>query len=174
MSGVAEFLQQYGGPMLPIVAFEQIGATIAGTILYTPIRDEQTVDGGGVQPVLKISVEAGQGTNITAGKAGERRAVQQGEHVSIWIKPGAQTAALFEACARAGVLEPERGGQLAMRYTADGQRSPGKSPPKQYQCRYEAPVHTNSVDDLLDGSQSTTAGDPPLQTSTTTALDELF
>lgn len=174
MSSVQDFMQQYGGPMLPIVAFEEIGATISGRIIYTPITDMQTVDGGGTQPVLKISIEAGEGTNITAGKAGERHRVQLGEAVSVWIKPGAQTAALFAACAAVGALEPKTGGVLKMRYTGDGVRSPGKSAPKQYLCRYELPADVINAGDPFDGSQSTTAGADRTPAAATTQLDELF
>lgn len=148
MNEATEFLSEYGGPMLPIVAFEQIGNTVRGKILTTPRVKTQTMDNV-EQKVLAISLEVIDGTNIPCGKAGERRPAQVGEHVALWIKAGGMASALGDAVNRTGGGDIAVGGTLAMRYTGDGQRSGSKSPPKQYQAAYTPPVQSVGLDDLL-------------------------
>lgn len=157
MSNADRWLQENGGEVHPACAFEAIGQVIVGRVIDTPRIIETTMDGRTTENYV-VAVEVLTGTSIPAGKAGERRAAQVGEKVSIWIKPGNMAAALRTAVSRAGANGVAIGGTLAVKYAGDGERSPGKSPPKLYSAKYEAPAVSVPVpDDLASNIQPNSA-----------------
>lgn len=173
MNEANDFLNEYGGPMLPIVAFEQIGNIIVGKIVGTARVRTQTQDGGVESKVLAIPLEVVDGSSIPCGKAGDRRPAQRGEQVALWVKAGGMASALQDALNKVHAPGLSVGGTLAMKYTGDGARSPGKSPPKQYLAQYLPPVASVGLDDLLPAG-GPTAGNAGDVASPPVTQEELF
>lgn len=153
-----QWLRDNGANTYPACAFEAIGATIVGRVIDTPRVVTTTMDGA-QQESYVIGVEVLDNTNINIGKAGERRPAAVGDEAAIWVKRGGMANALQAAVFNAGAQGVAVGGTIAIRYTGDGQRSPGKSPPKQYQCQYAPPVAQVSVADLFPTTPNTS---PPM------------
>ena len=142
--------QNSGGSGNPAVAFEEIGATIVGCIVDEPRVVESEFEGK-TSESLVIDLEALAGTSIRAGKVDEREAVQPGATVAVWIKAGAMARAVMEACRKAGTDGVAEGGVLALQYTANGERKPGKNPPKLYAAEYQAPTPVTKIGGSLLG-----------------------
>jgi len=135
--------QNSGGNGNPGVAFDQIGATIVGTIAGEP-REVDTEYGSR----LAIELVATDKANCTAGEG--REAVKAGDEVTLWLKPGAMARAVRDALAEASAPGLAEGGTLAVSYSADGERTkPGFNPPKLYTAQYVAPTPAVAVGDSL-------------------------
>jgi hypothetical protein len=145
--------QNSGGSGNPAVAFEAIGATIVGRITDEPRVVESEFEGK-TSESLVIDLEVMPGTNIRAGKVDERDVVQPGATVSVWLKAGAMARAVMEACRKAGTEGLAEGGILALQYTANGERKPGKNPPKLYAAEYQKPTPVVAVGGSLLGGAS--------------------
>lgn len=148
MSDSQNWLRQNSGAGHPAVAFEEIGATIAGKIVETPRVVSSDFDGRTTESLV-VAVEATDGTTIRAGKADARVPVETGDVVSIWIKAGAMATAVQKAISEAKADGLSEGGTLAVQYTNDGERKPGKNPPKLYAAQYKAPVASVSLSGLV-------------------------
>lgn len=148
---MSSWLQRNGSGGHPAVAFEEIGATIVGTITAEPREVRQVFDGQ-EQESLAVNLSAIAGSSIKAGKSGERQAVQPGDDVTLYIKPGAMARAVMEACRIAKTEGIAEGGTLAVKYIADGERKPGKNPPKLYAAEYKPPVVTVGLGASLIGT----------------------
>lgn len=131
-----------GGSGNPGVAFDQIGATIVGTIAGEP-REVETQHGSR----LVVELVATDKSTCTAGE--NRDAVKAGDEVTLWLKPGAMARAVRDALAEAKAAGLQEGGTLAVSYTGDGERKPGKNPPKLYTAQYVAPTPAVAVGDSL-------------------------
>lgn len=132
-----------GGSGNPGVAFDEIGAKVKGTIVGEP-RQVDTEYG----ERLVIELVAAEG--CTATKGPDRDPIAKGDETTLWVKPGAMARALKEALVEAGAPGLEEGATLALAYTADGEKKPGKNPPKLYKAAYERPKTAVAIgDDLL-------------------------
>lgn len=132
-----------GGSGNPGVAFDDIGAKIKGTIVGEP-RQVDTQYG----ERLVIELIAADGSTATAGE--HRTPIAAGDEVTLWVKPGAMARAIKDALVKANAPGLEDGATLAVAYSADGERKPGKNPPKLYVAAYERPKAAVAVgDDLL-------------------------
>jgi hypothetical protein len=145
--------QNSGGSGNPAVAFETIGATIVVKITDEPRVVESEFEGKASESLV-VDGTSMPGTNIRAGKVDERDTVAVGSDVSIWIKGGAMARAVMEACRKAGTEGLAEGGILAIQYSADGPRKPGKNPPKLYAAEYSAPTPVVALGGSLLGNQS--------------------
>lgn len=132
-----------GGSGNPGVAFDTIGAKVKGRIAAEP-RQVETQYG----ERLVIELVALDGCTATVGET--RSAINTGDQVTLWVKPGAMARAIREAIIAAGSTGLEEGATLALAYIGDGDRKPGKNPPKLYKAAYEAARPAVSIsDDLL-------------------------
>lgn len=132
-----------GGSGNPGVAFDEIGAKVKGTIVGEP-RQVDTQYG----ERLVIELVATDGCTATAGE--NRAPIAAGDEVTLWVKPGAMARALKDALVKVNAPGLEDGAILALAYTADGERKPGKNPPKLYAAAYERPKAAVGIgDDLL-------------------------
>ena len=121
-----------GGDSNPGVAFDDIGAKIVGVINTAPaIVDTQY----GERMVMDLIAD--KASECTAGP--DRNVVNAGDVVTLWIKPGAMTRAIKEALVNAGAGDPEVGGIIAVKYTGDGEKKPGRNAPKLYKATYQKP-----------------------------------
>lgn len=143
-----DWLRQNSGSSYPAVAFETVGAVIAGKIIETPRVVDSEFDGKSTQSLV-VAVEATEGTTIRSGKADSRVDTAVGDKVSIWIKAGAMATAVQKALSAASATGLQEGGTLAVQYTGDGERKPGKNPPKLYAAQYKAPVASVSLAGLV-------------------------
>lgn len=131
-----------GGSGFPGVAFEAIGATIVGRIAADP-RPVDTQYG----ERLVIDLEADARSTATVGD--DRHRPDQGEMVTLWIKPGAQARALRDALAAAKVEGLRVGDTLAVSYHADGDKKPGMNAAKLYRAEYSAAAPAVAVSESL-------------------------
>lgn len=119
----------------PGVAFDVVGAEVAGVITAPP-KEVETQYGSR----LVIEIEAAGGCTATAGE--DRKPIAAGDPVTIWLKPGAMASAVRNALRDEGVDGLAVGGRIAVTYAGDGERKPGKNPPKLYAAAYAAPKPT--------------------------------
>lgn len=132
-----------GGSGNPGVAFDDIGAKVKGTIAAEP-RQVDTQYG----ERLVIELIAADGCTATAGE--NRAPITAGDEITLWVKPGAMARAIKEAIDNADAKGLEEGATIAVQYTGDGEKKPGKNPPKLYKAAYERPKAAVPVgDDLL-------------------------
>lgn len=157
-----QWLRDNGGPTYPACAFDAIGATIVGKVIDAPRIVTTNMDGAEQQSYV-IGVEVMAGTIINIGKTGERRPAAVGDEASIWVKRGNMSAELQTAVVRAGAQGVAVGGTVAIKYIGDGQRSPGKSPPKLYQCQYAPPVAQVALTDLIPNATAPAYPSAPVQ-----------
>jgi hypothetical protein len=147
MSEQSSWFKKSAGKFCPSVTFEEIGATIVGTIIDEPrilvTKDDDNKD---VENLI-VNLETMPGTKIRTGKKGERVDVMPGDQVSVWLKPGQIARAVAEALSVAKADGLAEGGTLAIQYYAVGPQpaNPKLSPPKLYNCEYKAPVNTVSI-----------------------------
>jgi hypothetical protein len=143
MSEQSSWFKKSAGKFCPSVTFEEIGATIVGTIIDEPRIITTNDDGKDVENLI-VNLEAMHGTKIRSGKKGERVDVMPGDQVSVWLKPGQIARAVAEALSVAKADGLAEGGVLAIQFYAKGPqpKDPKLSPPNLYNCEYKAPVVT--------------------------------
>lgn len=141
MNPAEEWRQQRSGAMYPAVAFERPGYIIKGKVAELPrLVTTPSMNGSGDEETYVVAVDVLDGSQVLAGKSGERKPAQPGERVSIWFRSGAILNALSQAISRANAQGLAVGGMLAVRREADGQGKPGLTPPHMYTVQYIAPV----------------------------------
>ena len=134
--------QNSGGSGAPGVAFKQQGAKIIGKISADARKVETEF---GDRLVIDLIVAAGSTATL-----GDGSPVNEGDDVTLWVKPGAMAQALKGACTTAGVSGISVGDTLAFAYTGDGhQPKAGFNAPKQYACKVQPAVGIVGVDDLI-------------------------
>ena len=155
MSDTQGFFRRNAGNFYPAVAFEQIGATIVGTIIDEPRIVVTKDDDRNDVENLVVNLEAVAGTAIRSGKVDEGRAdVKPGDQVSLWIKAGGIARAVDTAIKAAKVAGLAEGGTLAVQYTGNGTPTKaGYTAPKLYSAEYSAPRPTVGMGGLI-GNQS--------------------
>jgi len=130
--------------------FDRVGATIAGQIVGSPrVVDFDDIDTGEKVEKLVLNV-ADQATAKTW---------------AVWAS-GRMAGAIAKALRASGARRLEDGGTIAIRYTADGERSkPQFSPPKLYDAHYTPPAAGVSADQLanLTGGTPQQPTPPPQQ-----------
>lgn len=124
------------------VAFDTIGQKVVGTIVGTP-RAKETQYGNR----LLVDLVAKEGCTAVAGE--QRAPIAAGDEVCLFVKPGAMARAIKDAIAAVGAAGLQDGGTLAVAYSSDGERKPGKNPPKLYTAQYVAPVAAVAVTESL-------------------------
>lgn len=128
-----EFLDNYagGGDRYPAFKFENVGDTVRGVIVERP-RVVDVDNNGKAEKRMVVAVTQ-----------------DDGETVSIWVKPGFSAAAVKEALTAAGADGLVEGGTFAMKL--DELRDTGKpSPAKVFKASYKPPAPSGvGVDDLF-------------------------
>lgn len=135
---------QGGGDSGPGVYFGTIGMIVVGVIEGTP-RAVTTKYGDR----LIIDIVAGEGCTALKGEEGAEGQIAAGDRVTLWTKPGAMAGALRTALADAGATGLSEGDTLAVQYTGDGEKKPGKNPPKLYKAKYTPAKPAVSLDSLV-------------------------
>lgn len=125
------------------VYFGTPGNVIKGKILEQPKAVETQY---GERLVIEIECTGG---DCLVGTEGSEGVAQVGETYAIWVKGGAMARALREAIAAVGAAGLAEGGTVAIQYTGDGDKKPGKNPPKLYAAQYQAPVAAVAVGESL-------------------------
>jgi hypothetical protein len=136
------FSENSGGSGNPGVAFDAVGQKVVGTIISTP-RPQETQYGNR----LVVDITAVEGSTAVAGE--QHAPIVAGQDYTIWVKPGAMARAIKDALTAAGAPGLQEGGVLAVAYSADGERKPGKNPPKLYTAQYKAVVAAVAVTESL-------------------------
>ena len=134
-----------GGDSHPGVSFATTGQGVKGRILSAP-RPVETKYGDRL--VIDLTVTAVQG-GICKGTEGADGAIEVGDDVTVWAKPGAMARAIKDALSAAGAGGLTAGDELTLIYTEDGEKKPGKNPPKLYAAKYEPAKASVSVDSLI-------------------------
>jgi hypothetical protein len=125
------------------VYFGTIGNVIKGRITKTP----QAVNTQyGERLVVEIECTGG---DCLVGTEGSEGPAKIGETYAIWLKAGAMARAVRDAIAAAGASGLAEGGILAVQYTGDGEKRPGKNPAKLYAAQYQAPVAAVALGESL-------------------------
>lgn len=141
--------QNAGGESFPSVSFPTIGNLIVGKIVGVPRVVPTTNDKGEREDKLVIDLVAQEGTTAPSGPLHALVPIVTGETYALWVKRGALAGAIQAAITEAGATGLQEGGTLAVQYTGDGERKPGKNPPKLYAAQYKAPVASVSLSGLV-------------------------
>lgn len=130
-----------GGDSISVgsIAFAEVGDTIIGTVEGEP---RLVTTQYGDRLVIELAATGG---NAKA----DGNDVDDGDIVTVWIKPGAMARAIGAAVKEAGAAGLEAGGKLAIKHSALGEKKPGRNPAKLFEAKYEAPTKVTSVDDLF-------------------------
>jgi len=134
-----------GGDSNPGVFFGTPGQTVKG-IIAEPPRPVETKYGDRLVIDLKVTAVK---DGICKGTEGADGAIEVGETVTVWAKPGAMSGAIRSAVEDADATGLTVGDTLTIKYVADGEKKPGKNPPKLYEARYEPAKPSTSLDDLI-------------------------
>lgn len=147
-NAVQDFLNQGSGSSYPSVSFPEIGAEVKGRIVSEPRIVPTTPYGGGEpEDKLVVEIETTVDTNTPDGNGGYNTV--KGETVALWVRKGWMLGAVREAVREAGRTTLDEGGTLHVRYTEDGERKPGKNPPKLFKAKYTPPAAGGvDLDDL--------------------------
>lgn len=133
-----------GGSGNPGVYFAKIGDKVVGRINGLPKKVDTEF---GERLVVELVAVAGS-TGVGKGKRGADGAIVEGDEVTLWIKPGAQAAAIRDAIAKANASGLSDGGVLAVQFSDT--RDTGKPEPvKLYAAQYQAPVPAVAVGESL-------------------------
>lgn len=123
------------------VGFREIGDTVHGVITSTP-RVVETQYGDR----LVFDVESLDGTTAQT----ENGQIQNGDTVTVWVKPGAMARAVSSSVKTDGATGLAIGGTLALKHSALGDKKPGRHPAKLFESKYTQPAAaTTNVDDLF-------------------------
>jgi hypothetical protein len=137
--------QNSGGNGGPGVYFGTIGDKVVGVITATP-RQVDTEFG----ERLVIELRATSESTATKGTSGEDGDIQDGDEVTVWVKPGAMAAAIRKAIVDAGATGLTEGDTLAVAYSGDGEKKKaGWNAPKLYVARYTTAKPAVSLDSLV-------------------------
>lgn len=137
--------QNSGGSGGPSAYFGTVGDKVAGVITSTP-RTVATEFG----ERLVIELKAISGSTAAKGTNGEDGPIEDGDDVTIWVKPGAMASAIRRAINEAGADGLTEGDTLAIAYSGDGEKKKaGWNAPKLYQARYVPAKPTVSVESLV-------------------------
>jgi len=128
------------GSGAPAAKFDQIGVSITGTLTREPEAAQQTdfrtklpetwKDGS---PKMQIIVQ------LATTLRDPQRQDDDGTR-SLYIKGKHLTDAIRQAVRQSGANGLHTGGQLTVRYIADGPAEAGLNPPKLYQAQYQPPT----------------------------------
>lgn len=136
---------------VPSFKFTDIGATAKGTIVSLDMQQQNDFESGAplwwddakTQPKMQLRIVLATDEHDNADDNGHR---------AIYVK-GQMQQAVRDAIKKAGADKIEEGGQLAVKYTSNGEPpKKGLNPPKQFVAQYEQPSVTPAavaVDDLL-------------------------
>lgn len=146
-NAVMDFLNQGSGSSYPSVSFPDPGAEVKGRIVSVPrIVSTPGFNGGEVEDKLVVEIETEVDTFTPDGDGGYRKV--NGEIVALWVRKGWMLGAVRDAVSEAKASSIDEGGTLHVRYTGDGERKPGKNPPKLYKAKYTPPAGGVSLDDM--------------------------
>lgn len=138
-----------GGDNNPSVSFPKVGDVFVGKIVGTPRVAIVPNDKGGSEEKLIIDAIALEGTTAPSGPLHALAPITIGETYALWVKRGNIAGAIQKAVSEAGATGLQEGGTIAVQYTGDGERKPGKNPPKLYAATYKAPVASVSLAGLV-------------------------
>lgn len=142
-----DFLNQGSGSSYPGVKFPEIGAEVKGTIVADPrVVTTPNLNTGEPEPKLVLEVHTEVDTSVSDGNGGTRTA--NDEIVAVWVNKGWQSGAVRDAVQKAGATAVLNGGRIHIRYTADGEKKPGRHAPKLYEASYKPPAGGVNLDDL--------------------------
>lgn len=133
-----------GGDGNPGVYFGTPGMKVIGKIADTP-KEVDTQYGAR----LVVELVAVDGSTALKGTEGVDGVIEAGDEVTLWVKPGLMAAAIRTAITAAGADGLSEGDTLAVQYTGDGEKKPGKNPPKIYAAQYQPAKAAVSVDSLI-------------------------
>lgn len=132
-----------GGSGYPGVGFPTVGATVKGTIEGEP-RPITTEFGDRL--VIDLIAAAG----CTAVKGDQNEPINEGDGVTVFLKPGSMASAVKSALGDAGATGLQEGGVLAVQYERDGEKKKASwNAPKLYRASYKPPVPAVAISDDL-------------------------
>lgn len=142
-----DFLNQGSGSGFPGVKFPEIGAEVKGKLVSKP-RVVPVTNDGETENVLIVEIHTTVDAYTGTKQAGYTKI--NDETVSLWVRrKGWLLGAIRDAVSEAGASGLEEGGELHVRYTADGQASKATwTPPKLYKAKYTPPAGGVNLDDF--------------------------
>lgn len=146
-NAVQDFLNQGSGSSYPSVSFPDRGCEVKGRIVSVPrVVTSTNLNTGQPEDKLVVEIETEVDTHVGDGAGGYRTV--NGEIVALWVRRGWMLGAVRDAVQEAKASSLDEGGVLHVRYTDDGERKPGKNPPKLYKAKYTPPAGGVNLDDF--------------------------
>jgi hypothetical protein len=170
----------------PSAKFHTLGTTYKGRIARIDEFTGINSFNGKEETSVTIDIELAESTSTTDPKSGETFSFGAGDTVTLFCRthlegqvvPNGITRAIADAVRSTGrVGLPEVGGQLAVRYEANGQASKaGMSPPKIYRAQYQPPssVPTTQQGGPFDSSTPAPQAEQPQAAAAPQPSSDLF
>jgi len=149
MSNADEWLSRNrGGSGYPAVAFLAVGDRVIGTITSLPRIAKMKDDDGQEQEVLVVELRSGPQSTAKKGRKGADGPIQDGDNLTLWVRPGPMAGAVYDAVQEAGARGLSEGDDLAVGFSEE--KDTGKVQAlKIYVARYTPAKPSTSLSTLV-------------------------